>query len=77
MLIRPTGLTLVEIFFWIVPMAVRLIGLISIKTKEYSLWSPLWKWSILNPNYDNVFFSLTIININIVIIIIIIIIIIM
>jgi len=35
MLIRPTGLTLVEIFFSIVPMAVRLIMLISIKTKEY------------------------------------------
>ena len=35
MLIRLTGLTLVEIFFWIVPMAARLIRLISIKTKEY------------------------------------------
>ena len=35
MLIRPTGLTLVEIFFRILSMAVRLIRLISIKTKEY------------------------------------------
>ena len=34
MLIRPTGLTLVEIFFWIVPMAARLIRLISIKKKR-------------------------------------------
>ena len=34
MLIRPIGLTLVETFFWIVPMAVRLIGLISIKKKK-------------------------------------------
>ena len=38
MLIRPTGLTLVEMFFWIVPMAARFIGLISIKTKEYLIW---------------------------------------
>ena len=43
MSIRPTGLTLVEIFFWIVPMAARLINLISIKTKEYLIWPPLWK----------------------------------
>ena len=35
MLIRPTRLTLVEIFFRILPLVVRLIGLISIKTKEY------------------------------------------
>ena len=35
MLIRPTGLILVEIFFWILPMAARLERLICIKTKEY------------------------------------------
>ena len=35
MLIRPSRLTLVEIFFRILPLTVRLIGLISIKTKEY------------------------------------------
>ena len=35
MLIRPTDLTLVEIFFCIVPMVSRLIRLISIKMKEY------------------------------------------
>jgi len=46
MLIRPTGLTLVETFFWIVPMAARLIRLISIKTKEYQIWLPLWKRSM-------------------------------
>ena len=36
MLITPTGLTLVETFFRIVPMAARLIGLIS-KAKEYQI----------------------------------------
>ena len=46
MLIRPTGPTLVEIFFWIFPMAARLERLISIKTKEYLSWSPLWKRSV-------------------------------
>ena len=35
MLIRPTGLALVEVFFSDVPIAARLIRLISIKTKEY------------------------------------------
>ena len=43
MLIRPTGLAVVEIFFWNVPLAARLIRLMSIKTKEYEMWSPLWK----------------------------------
>ena len=47
MLIRPTGLTLVKTFFWIVPMAARLIRLISIKTKEYQIWSPLWERSMV------------------------------
>ena len=37
MLIRPTSLTLVEIFFWILPMAARLVRVISIKTKEIIL----------------------------------------
>ena len=35
MLIRPTDLALVEIFFWNVVMAARLVRLISIKTEEY------------------------------------------
>ena len=35
MLIGPTGLTLVYIFFCILPMAARLERLISIETKEY------------------------------------------
>ena len=37
MLIRPTSLTLVQIFFWILRMAARLVRLISIKTKEYEI----------------------------------------
>ena len=47
MLIRPTGLTLVEIFFWIVPITAMQIRLISIKTKEHYIWPPLWKRSII------------------------------
>ena len=35
MLIRPTGLTLVQMFFCILPKSARLERLISIGTKEY------------------------------------------
>ena len=55
--IRPTSLTLVQIFFWILPMAARLERLISIKTKgiklnfdphyETGLYFPLGKGYLL------------------------------
>ena len=35
MLIRPGGLTLDEIFFYILPVAARLERLVSVETKEY------------------------------------------
>ena len=46
MLIRPTALVLKQIFFWNLLVVARLVGLISIKTKEYFIWPPLWKRSI-------------------------------
>jgi len=46
MLIRPTHLVLKQIFFWNLLFVARLVGLISIKTKEYFIWPPLWKRSI-------------------------------
>ena len=49
MLIRPTALVLKQIFFWNLLVVARLVRLISIRTKEYSIWPPLWKRSILIP----------------------------
>ena len=46
MLIAPTGLILVNIFFWILRIAARLERIIIIKTKEYFIGPPLWKRSI-------------------------------
>ena len=46
MLIRLTGLISAQKFFWILHIAARLERLISIKTKEYFIWPPLWKRSI-------------------------------
>ena len=43
MLIRSTGLTFVQVFLRISPMAAGWERLISIKTKEYLIWLPLWK----------------------------------
>ena len=48
MLIRPTALVLKQIFFWNLLFVARLVGLISIKTKEYFIWPPLWKRSMAN-----------------------------
>ena len=46
MLIRPTALILKQVFFWNLLVVARLVGFISIKTKEYFIWPPLWKRSI-------------------------------
>ena len=43
MLIRPTALILKQVFFWNLLVVARLVGFISIKTKEYFIWPPLWK----------------------------------
>ena len=45
-LIRPTALVLKQIFFWNLLVVTRLVGLISIKTKENFIWPPLWKRSM-------------------------------
>ena len=63
MLIRPTALVLKQIFLWNLLAVTRLVGLISIKTKEYFIWPPLWKKSICLlrlheiPNYHFCHFS--------------------
>ena len=46
MLIRRTSLILKQEFFWNLLVLARLERLISIKTKEYFIWPPLWKRSI-------------------------------